>query len=228
MKVVVVLITLLMTESIRDQVLESIWKQIWTFMRTGRVPFGVKCPMPPKEEEKSYIEETISSLRKKNLLDDNQKLTKEGAEVFYLWEQYRNCKKHIRLNHVNAAVLPGNTLITVIETEEGYEVGCIRRDLFMLELLKHHDYLCMGEEKAERGKWQNIEEKEWKELLSEIDGCILLYEYECGRMLSEKVYFWKGEQGYLFHKTRGRIRTLSPVIMKKQIYRILGEEANGE
>lgn len=194
-----------------------------TSISRGRVPLGVECPLPETVERERYITETIAAMKEKGIIGDDHKLTKEGAIVISLWERYRNSKRHIRLNHVHAAILPENVLITVIETEDGYEVGAIRSELFMLELAKHMEYLCLEEKAAERGKWQDIGEEEWKAKLEEMDNGILLYEFLSGRLQSEKVYFWKDETGYLFHKTNGRIRTLSPGVMRKQIYRILKE-----
>lgn len=196
-----------------------------TSVSRGRMPFGVNCQMPDPAKKQDYIEETIESLAKKGILNTERKLTREGAEIIYFWEQYRNSKRHIRLNHVNAAVLPGNILITVIKKEKGYDVSCINSAVFMMELLKHADYLCLGEEKEERGKWQVIDGEAWKKELADMEGCILLYEYRSGRLKEEKVYYWKNGEGYLYYKTQGRMRTLSPGVMRKQIYRILEEES---
>lgn len=194
-----------------------------TSISRGRAPLGVKCPIPKPEEREKYIEEAIASMKEKNIIGADDELTKEGAVVIALWEHYRNSKRHIRLNHVYAAILPGNVVITVSENEDGYEVEAIRSELFMLELIKHMEYLRLEEKSEERGKWQDIREEEWMEKLEGMDNGILLYEFLSGRLQSEKVYFWQDETGYLFHKTNGRIRTLSPGVMRKQIYRILKE-----
>lgn len=195
----------------------------------GRVPFGISCRMPEPGKKEEYIRETLDSLKKKGILDGKGKLTKEGAEVIWLFEQYRNCKKHIRLNHVNIAVLSEGVLAVVTETGEGYEASCISTALFMTELLKHADYLCLGEEKGRRGKWESIKKEEWLSGLEEADGCLLLREYSAGRPESEKIYYWKDGEGYLYNRTRERRRTLSPGVMRKQIYRTLGgSEGNGE
>ena len=133
------------------------------------------------------------------------------------------------MNHVNMAVLPGDILITMIKTKDGYEAGCIRRDFFMAELLKHADYLCLKEEKTERGRWESVEESAWINGNEDMEGCILIDEYDTGHLESEKIYYWKEQRGFLYHRTRGRLRTLSPGVMRKQIYKILerGEE-NGQ
>lgn len=199
-----------------------------TSVSRGRVPLGVAYQLPKQDEKEFFMKETVRSLVKKGILDEEEKLTKEGTALLWAWEQYRNSSTHIRLNHVTAAVLPGDALVTVMETEEGCEAACMRSELLMTELLKQSEYLRRGEEKPERGRWQDISGKEWKEKLEESDDAIYLAEYHSGRLVSEKVYFWKGQKGYLFHKSQGRIRELSPGVMRRQIYRALkGSEADG-
>lgn len=200
-----------------------------TSVSRGRIPFGITWHLPEQEKKEKYIRETTDSLKGKGILATDGKLTKEGAEIIYLFEQYRNCKRHVRLNHVNMAVLPGDILITMIKTKDGYEAGCIRRDFFMTELLKHADYLCLKEEKTERGRWESVEESAWINGNEDMEGCILIDEYDTGHLESEKIYYWKEQRGFLYHRTRGRLRTLSPGVMRKQIYKILerGEE-NGQ
>lgn len=199
-----------------------------TSVSRGRVPIGVTYRLPRRNEKELFMKETIRSLMKKGILDEKENLTKEGTALIYSWEQYRNCHTHIRLNHVNAAVLPGNILLTVIKVEEEYEAACIRSEVLMTELLKQSAYLCQAEEKPQRGRWQDIDEDEFKEKFEESDDGIYLAEYLSGRLISEKVYFWKGQQGYLFNKSQGRIRELSPGIMRKQIYKVLkGSEEDG-
>ena len=199
-----------------------------TSVSRGRVPFGVRSLMPGEEERSAFVEETIQSLMKKGVLDEKEKLTEEGAGIIFCWEQYRNSRRHIRLNHVNAAILPDNVLITVVETEGGYEVGCIRSEVLMTKVLQYSDYMCRAETKASRGSWSDLSEKDWEKELSEMEGAVFVSEYLSGRLTEERVYYWKKEKGYLFNRRKGRVRELSPGVMRKQLYRTLkGEVENG-
>ena len=199
-----------------------------TSVTRGRAPLGAAYQLPKQEEKERFMKETVRSLVKKGILDEEEKLTRDGAGLLWAWEQYRNSRVHIRLNHVTAAVLPGDALIAVMETEEGCEAACLRSEVLMTELLKQSEYLRSGEEKPEKGRWQDIDEAGWKEKVEESDGAIYAAEYLSGRLVSEKVYFWKGRKGYLLHKSQGRIRELSPGVMRRQIYRTLkGSEEDG-
>lgn len=195
-----------------------------TSVSRGRAPLGITYHIPEKEERDSYIEETIHSLIEKKLLDEEWNLTKAGADTIYLWERYRNCKNHIRLNQVNIAVLPENVLIAVVQGDKEYEVICTDRDRLMLMILKHTEYLCREEAKSERGKWQEMDDDLFVREVEEMDGYLLLYRYRTGKLIKELIYYWKKNNGYLFDRSRKRGRSLSPAVMRKQIYRALEEE----
>lgn len=190
----------------------------------GRAPLGITYHLPKPEEREAFLVETIRLLKEKGILDKEEKLTREGAALLWAFEQYRNSRTHVRLNHVIAAVLPGDVLVTVTEVEGGYEAACMRSELLMTELLKQSEYLRRGEEKAERGRWRDISEEEWKKQLEESEGAVYMAEYRSGSLLLEKIYYWKGEKGCLLQKEKGRIRELSPGLMRKQIYQKLREE----
>lgn len=199
-----------------------------TSVSKGRVPFGITYHMPEQDKRERYIEETILSLKKKAFIDDTGKLTPKGADIIYFWERYRNCKRHIRLNQLNIAILPENLLIIVVQGNEEFEMVCTNREALMLDILKHTEILCRQEIKEDRGKWQDMDGELFMKEVEEMDGYILLYEYLCGRLESEKIYYWKGTKGYLYNKSSGRMRSLSPGTIRKQIYRALREEDNYE
>ncbi len=198
-----------------------------TSVSRGRKPLGVKIDMPLMKERKKYVEQTIESLIKKGILDDKKKLTREGADILYFWEQYRNSEKHICLNDTFAAVLPNGKLIVVIQRENGYNLKIIVPEIVMLELLKESTYLCLGETKKLRGKWEYLDVKVWKEKIKEMEGCIYLKEYNHGKMISESIFCWLDEQGFLLNLVRKKVRSLSSGVMRRQIYTILGGIGNG-
>lgn len=195
-----------------------------TSVGRGSIPFGVRYHMPQAGKEDEFIEETMQSLTEKGILDEEQKLTREGAVLIRIWELYRNCRRHIIINRIHAAVLDGGQLITVYRNGEEYEVSCMHSAVLMLAILKQSEYLCMGEEKPERGKWRTIGAEEWQKELEEIEGFIPVMEYEGVKMQAEKLFYWKKQEGYLLNPDNMRVRRLSPALMRQQIYKILGGE----
>lgn len=197
-----------------------------TSVGRGSIPFGVRYHMPQTGKEEEFIEETLQSLTEKGILDKERKLTKEGAVVIRLWELYRNCRRHIIINHIHAAVMDRGQLITVYRDGEEYEVSCMHSAVLMLAILKQSEYLCLGEEKPERGKWRTVGAEEWQKEFEEIDGFIPVMEYEGTVMQEKKLFYWKKQKGYLLNMEKMRVRSLSPALMRRQIFTILGGENN--
>lgn len=194
-----------------------------TSVSRGRAPFGLLYHVPEKSKRSQFVEDTIEELKMKKYLNEEGKLTKEGTDIIYLWERYRNCKKHIRINQCNIAVLPEEVLIVVVQTEDGYEMVCTNKETFMASILKYADFLCQEDKKRERGKWRNLEEAAFAEEVMKGDGYLLLFEYTAGKLESEKIYYWKEEEGFLFNRKSKRVRNLSPGVMRRQIYQALEE-----
>lgn len=193
-----------------------------TSVSKGRKPLGIHYRMPQDDRRQEFIEETIQSLIQKGLLDSERQLTKEGAAMIRFWEIYRNSKKHVVVNRIKAAVLEDGKLITVCGNGDFYEVVCMESAVFMMGIVKKAEYLRLGEQKPERGKWQSIKPEEWEQEMATAEGCIPIAEYENGFLQSQKLYYWKENQGFLMSLDRLRVRSLSPTVMRKQIFKILG------
>ena len=191
-----------------------------TSVSKERMPFGVQLKPPAREDQETFIRETLQSLIKKGILDENERLTGEGADIIFFWEKYRNCKRHITLNDICVATLPGGKGIMATPIHEGYDVRMVVPEYLMYGLLKNNDFLCVGGE-TRREKWQDLEMEEWKTRIEEMDGTIFLREYIQGKKTDEKIYCWKGNEGWLLNIQRKRIRALSADVIRKQIYMYL-------
>lgn len=198
-----------------------------TSVSHGRKPLGVKLCMPKREEREDYIHQTIRSLTEKEILNKEGELTREGADILYIWEQYRNSERHISVNGTYMAEIPGGKLLAVIPTKKGYDVRFIMPETIMLNLLKENTYLCRKEEKALRGKWEDMDLEKWYEETAQMDGGLVFREYMRGKETTENIYCWKNEKGYLLNMTRRRVRELSTAVMRRQIYTMLGGNRNG-
>lgn len=197
-----------------------------TSVSKGTRPFGIHYQMPAKEEREAFIEEAMQSLIKKGILNEERKLTKEGAAIVRFFELYRNCRRHVTINRVKAAIMENGKLITVCKDTDCYEMCCTDSAALMLSLLKQSEYLCRGEEKAERGKWCGVMPQEWQQTMREMEGCIPICEYENARLKGRMLFYWKGGEGYLLNLERMRVRRLSPSYMRRQLYTILGGKEN--
>lgn len=193
----------------------------------GTRPFGIHYTMPKAGEKEAFIEEAMQSLMQKGILNEERKLTQEGAAIIRFFELYRNCRRHITINRVKAAIMENGKLITVCRDADCYEMYCMDSAVLMLSLLRQSDYLCRGEEKAERGKWCGIMPQEWQQTMEEMEGCIPVCEYENAKLTGRKLFYWKGGEGYLLNPEQMRVRRLSPSYMRRQLYTILGGKEDG-
>ena len=190
----------------------------------GRKPLGIHTIMPSETERETYIRSTIQSLNRKGIVDNQEKLTKEGVDLISFLEQYRNNHRHVAIDNIFIAVLPEDRLITVQKTEEGYEFSCISTGVLLGVILKYSEYLRSEEKVPQRGKWQNINIDGLIEKARKSDGGVWVREYMDGKLEEEKFYGWNKEEGYVVNLDSYRMRTLSPGIMRRQLYGLFREE----
>lgn len=195
-----------------------------TSVTQGNKPFGISYRMPPEGKKAEVVARTLETLKKKAILDEEGKLTKEGAAVLRLWELYRNSSRHITVNQTKAAVMDKGKLITVCQQGEIYEVNATDSITLMQCLLRECPYLCQADEQPARGKWKGMSEEEWEQEMETIEDGIPIAEYDHGKLSGRKVFYWKENQGYLCNVERLRVRSLTPQVMRKQIFQILGGE----
>ena len=198
-----------------------------TSVSRGRRPLGVTLEIPSKGNMEEYVERTIQQLTNKNILDEKRKLTKDGAQILSIWERYRNSEKHIFINGIWMAVLSEGKLIVLIPLEDGYEVQVMMPELIMFRILKENQYLCLQEAEAVRGKWENLDIAVWLPKVKAMDSCMLLKEYQNGKIIGNHIYCMKEMEGWLINLERKRVRRLSSRVMRRQMYSILGGSENG-
>ena len=198
-----------------------------TSVSRGNVPFGIKYKMPAEGDKGAFVERAIQSLMKKGILDEQRELTKEGAVIIRCWEEYRNCKDHVLIHQIRAALLPDGMLIVALPEGEEYEVRYMNVEVLMLAILKQAQSLCGASELPERGKWQDIPEEEPERESEEPEGMIPVVRYEYHKEIDRRFIYWKGNKVYQVNPERMRIRTLSPAAARKMIYTMIGGKSHG-
>ena len=128
---------------------------------------------------------------------------------------------------VRIAVLSEGKLIVLIPVEEEYEVQVMIPELIMFQILKENRYLCLQEEEAVRGKWEKLDTGAWLSKIKDMDSCLLLKEYQNGKLIGNHIYCMKEMEGWLINLGRKRIRRLSSRVMRRQRYSILGGSEYG-
>ena len=155
----------------------------------GRKPLGIDIKIPEDSQREEYIKDAIYSLRNKNIVDENLKLTKEGADLLFFFETYRNSYRHVVLDQIYAAVLPRDRLITVMK----------------------------------KGNWESTTVEELFQRIQNSTGGVWVKRFTGGKPDGEKFYGWDKQQGYVVNLERNRIRSLSPLWMRKQLCQLVRE-----
>lgn len=198
----------------------------FTSVSHGKKPIGITICKPQQEEKEAYIRETLLSLARKGIVGEEGRLTQEGAGVLRFWEMYRNSEKHVAIGDTYLALIPGGKLLMVTPAGDEYEVRFIMPEVLLHDIIKSSEYLRLGEEKADSGKWQKYEEAEWIEKASEVEGSIHLREFTNGIQTDDRLYFWTKEKGYFINIPHSRICELSSGVMRRQMYVVLGGKIN--
>lgn len=198
-----------------------------TSVSRGNVPFGIKYKLPREGEKEAFVERAIQSLMQKGILDEQRKLTKEGAGIIRCWEEYRNCKEHVMIHRIRAAILPGGMLVAALPDGDVYEVQYMNAELLMLAILKQARSLCGASTQPERGKWQDIEGEMMEGESGEQEGMIPIIRFEYFKATDRRIIYWKGDRVYQINPDRMRMRALSPVAARKMIYTMIGGNKRG-
>lgn len=196
----------------------------------GEPPFGMFLRYPPNMEVSSYKNKVMRSLLEKGIIDTQQKFTKEGVAILLLWEEYRNCKKHVVLNHILMAVLPNRRVIGIIKKEHEFEIFSTDSAAIMLALLKKYDFLCLGNTEGNY-HLEKYSYADWaKEMEQYGDNILVFGEYTEYTPKKEEIYYWKEDKGYRYDLNTGYRRQISSRAMRLQFLRHLNlvkEQENG-
>ncbi len=190
----------------------------------GPEPFGVFLRYPGEEKYSGYKKEVIQTLQMKRILNDNQKFTNEGTALLLLWEEYRNSRKHLIINHMILAICASGRVIVISKQEDDYELFSVDGAVIMAALLKKYEFL-RREEKEENTDLKKIPYEDWAKDMEQYGGNVVII----GAFLEreprkEEVYYWSGNKGYRYEIASCYQSTMSPRRMRMCLLEYLGME----
>lgn len=194
----------------------------------GPAPFGIFLRYPKWRDTEELKEEIVTSLQEKGILDEEKKITQYGMIPLLMWEEYRNAKKHIILNGVYFAMLPGGRITGVREFEGAYYLMTGRGEEILLELLKENEFLRSADRKEEHYTSRQLDYVAWSKRMRDskpgmvITGSFVDYEPE-----KEVVYYWNETGGFQYDLNKGRERQLQPRQMRMRLMELLNVQEGG-
>ncbi len=188
----------------------------------GPEPFGVLLRYPGQEKISGFKKEVIQTLQMKQILNENQKFTKEGAALLLLWEEYRNSRKHLILNHIILAICPKGRVIGITKQENGYEIFSVHGAVVMTALLKKYKFLRM-ETRGMNCEQKKIPYADWaKEMERYGENVIITGVFHEREPETEEVFYWSGDKGCRYEIASCWQSTMSPRTMRMCLLNDLG------
>lgn len=199
----------------------------------GNHIWGLPLKVPRTEKRKELYQETIAGLVRKRLLKAENQLSILGAATAKQVDDYKRAQKHVLLNRLHIAMLPGLGCVTIVPVGQGYieaaypspdwsdNVGAARdmrkndeyeilrqnRAAILLQILRSYEELCAGGRELDLDSLCSVDH--FVEELPDYPGRMLLGKYEGGRSIEEGVLYWDRQKIYYYDVKEGRKRRLS-------------------
>ncbi len=188
----------------------------------GPAPFGVVLRYPRWRDAEELKEEIVASLQEKGILDEERKITQYGMIPLLLWEEYRNARRHVVLNEVYFAMLPGGRMTGLREWEGKYCLMTGRGEEILMELLKGSEFLRSADRKGEHYASREVDYETWSGAMHRMDGgMVIAGSFVDDEPEKEVVYYWDENRGYQYDLNKGRERQLQPRQMRLRLMELL-------
>lgn len=176
--------------------------------------FGIKLDEKYDNEEE-YISKIIDSLKIKSILDENSKLTDIGVLPILALREYKNSRNHIIINNFNIALLKDGKSVVIKKEEEGYRIFFCSRELILFSIIYSSNFM-----RKESKDNDNVSTEKIQYLKLLIDekykrkNSITLSWYFCTEKVTEKIYSWSDEDGYIYDVINSNRKVMSPKEMR--------------
>lgn len=190
----------------------------------GPSPFALNFPLPSANEKEAMIENTLKSLQDKAILDADRKLTAAGIVPIQIFEQYKNAKEYILLNRMRICRTNNPTLIVIAPGATEYEMAAVHPAVLLDILLRKIPCLCWAQDKSAQPYPEvQIAYDIWSQnILAFGDQNLSAGTYTGQEPVSQKVYYWNQDQGFVYDIKTHRQRQLHPREMRMELMHLLG------
>lgn len=190
----------------------------------GPSPFGISLTVPSDEDKEHYLVSTIQSLKEKNIVDADSKLSKLGVIPVKVLEIYKNADEHILLNRLCMCRTSDNQLICILPDENGYDMFSVDPSVILLMLLKQSSYLCKAQEKDVVPYLpQKMDYVKWQQSTAPFAGhSVVVGKFQKDVPILEKNYYWDEQNGFQYDFHTEEQTQLNPREMRLQFMDIFG------
>lgn len=188
---------------------------------------GINLKETNDKDVNTYVDETIRTLKEKNILDGNGRLTKIGILPIEILKKYKNAKKHISLNFTRVALLDDDRAVIIKIEGDQYDVSICNKIELLEKLVSRSSY--MQKETTSENKMKK-EKLDFMDLLKDDE----LYKSEAintkvyfdGSEIGNKIYYWNNDKGFLYDLNSEYREELTPRNMRIKFMNLLNINCN--
>jgi len=195
----------------------------------GKNIFGIALQLPAIMIEEDYIRETQELLIEKGVLDKERHLTKEGAILIKLLDEYKKAEKHIFLNKSRMSLHKDGSMIIISKMKDGYEFQRQHKTAFIFNMLKQVSFL-RNEGKPEDRMVEKVPFKEFELTLDDFkaEEIFVLKKFEKYSAVFEKIYCLKNSHGIEYELQKEEKKQINSWELRKVIQEIFELESKVE
>lgn len=189
---------------------------------------GIRLSMPGIINKESYIIDTLKTLRKKNILTKQNKLSRDGVLYAFVFEEFKRSQRHLIINNLHLGLQDeGKRIVCIVKERRNVNQMLIEKpSIIMLKLIHDCTYLQL-ETPSEKPRIVHQMSKE--NIKNDIhkfgDNRLHVQIIENGCVNYNKTYCWLHEEGYVYDYLAETVTTISPVQMRRELASILSNRA---
>lgn len=161
--------------------------------------FGLHIESPLIADQ-DYINSTISSLKEKNIIDQNNKLVNQKDNPIFFIDLYKKANSYIVFNNKRIGLI-GNDFSSVIQHDENqFSIFAISRKGLLIEIMKNTPLLLNQTIGLDSEAHYNCSFTKFKEHYKKfhLDDASILQKYEKEKLIKDYFLYWNNKEVYLF------------------------------
>lgn len=190
----------------------------------GKRILGIQIDNTKDMESIEYVNDTISSLKEKGIMDSEGKLTKLGILPIRSLELYKSCDNYLIINNTCCGLINDSEAIIIKINEDSYDIYRVNKLKIVTELLEKCPFL--------RGASSSYPQKKSKEISIELTELLMndynytkdsihMIKYIDKNVTSNKIYFYDDNQGFRYDLIGKKLIEVQPCDIKRMLIRDL-------
>jgi len=186
--------------------------------------YGLRFQTPGIINESNYIKETLEELRKKEILDSDDKLSEEGVIYASLLEKFKAAKNRLIINNMQVALIgkSDNAICIIRNNTSTNEMTLVKCYEILIKLIKDCPYLRKKTEEYNIEE-KHIEASEWYEDMKKhqydfINITVISNE----KKKCDRVFYYDKINGYEYDKLTKIERIATPQYIRMFLMEELG------